>query len=62
VHPEDRERALEQNARIYSVARDVTASKHAENEREQLVREILSICSYCRKIRDDEDFWSVCLS
>jgi PAS domain S-box-containing protein len=55
---------------IYSVARDVTASKLAEEEREQLVRElqdalaelkslreILPICSYCRKIRDDEDFW-----
>lgn len=55
---------------IYSVARDVTASKQAEEEREQLVRElqdalaevrslreILPICSYCRKIRDDEDYW-----
>ena len=106
VHPDDRERTLEQNARvrgggralgfenrylckdgsyrwfrwnaapdsteqvIYSVARDVTASKQAEDEREQLVselqealaevkslREILPICSYCRKIRDDENFW-----
>jgi PAS domain S-box-containing protein len=55
---------------IYSVARDVTDSKQAEEEREQLVRElqevlaevkslreILPICSYCRKIRDDENFW-----
>jgi PAS domain S-box-containing protein len=55
---------------IYSVARDVTASKNAEAEREKLVtelqtalsevrtlREILPICSYCRKIRDDEDYW-----
>jgi PAS domain S-box-containing protein len=106
VHPGDRERTLEQNARvrgggqalafenrylckdgsyrwlrwnaapdsaeqvIYSVARDVTASKQAEEEREQLVRElqdalaeveslqdILPICSYCRKIRDDENYW-----
>lgn len=106
VHPDDRERTLEQNARvrgggqalafenrylckdgsyrwfrwnaapdsaeqvIYSVARDVTASKQAEDEREQLVRElqealaevntlreILPICSYCRKIRDDENYW-----
>jgi hypothetical protein len=52
------------------VARDVTASKQAEDEREQLVRElqdalaevnslreILPICSYCRKIRDDENYW-----
>jgi len=55
---------------IYSVARDVTESKRAEDEREQLVRElraalaevktlreILPICSYCRKIRDDENYW-----
>lgn len=55
---------------IYSVARDVTESKRAEEEREQLVRElraalaevktlreILPICSYCRKIRDDENYW-----
>ena len=55
---------------IYSMARDITASKRAEDEREQLVRElqaalaevkslqaILPICSYCRKIRDDENYW-----
>lgn len=55
---------------IYSVARDVTDSKLAEAEREQLVQqlqatlaelrtlqEILPICSYCRKIRDDESYW-----
>ena len=55
---------------IYSVARDVTASKKIGEEREQLVRElqaaaaevktlqeILPICSYCRKIRDDENYW-----
>jgi PAS domain S-box-containing protein len=55
---------------IYSVARDITESKQAEEEREQLVRElqaalaevnslreILPICSYCRKIRDDENYW-----
>ena len=55
---------------IYSVARDVTASKLAEEERERLVtelqsaltevrtlQEILPICSYCRKIRDDENYW-----
>ena len=56
---------------IYSVARDVTESKRAEEEREKLVRAlqtalaevktlqgILPICSYCRKVRDDEDYWS----
>lgn len=55
---------------IYSVARDVTASKLASQEREQLVRElqsaldevkalrgILPMCSYCRRVRDDNDYW-----
>jgi PAS domain S-box-containing protein len=55
---------------IYSVARDITASKQAEDERDQLVRDllvaladvktlrdILPICSYCRKVRDDKDYW-----
>jgi PAS domain S-box-containing protein len=55
---------------IYSVARDVTASKQADEDRERLVaelrsalaevrtlQEILPICSYCRKIRDDENYW-----
>ena len=55
---------------IYSVARDVTEVKRIEAERDALVRElqtaltevrtlrdILPICSYCRKIRDDENFW-----
>jgi PAS domain S-box-containing protein len=55
---------------IYSVARDVTDSKRAEEERERLVhelqtalaevktlQEILPICSFCRKVRDDENYW-----
>jgi PAS domain S-box-containing protein len=106
VHPEDRERTLNQNAQvrsgghalgfenrylckdgsyrwfhwnaasnssdrvIYSVARDVTNNKLAEAERERLLRHlqdalaevktlraILPICSYCKKVRDDEDYW-----
>jgi PAS domain S-box-containing protein len=106
VHPDDRERTLNQNAAvrtggqarsfenrylckdgsfkwlrwnaspgsaervIYSVARDVTDVKKTEAEREKLVtelqtalsevrtlREILPICSYCRKVRDDENYW-----
>jgi PAS domain S-box-containing protein len=106
VHPDDRERTLEQNRKvrdgdhalsfenryvckdgsyrwllwnaapdsqhkvIYSVARDITERKRAEEEREQLVRNLLAalaevrtlrailpICSYCRKVRDDEDYW-----
>jgi PAS domain S-box-containing protein len=55
---------------IYSVARDITENKQAEEEREALVRElraalaevrslqtILPICSYCKRIRDDENYW-----
>lgn len=55
---------------IYSVARDITVRKQAEEERERLVtqlqaalaevktlRAILPICSYCKKIRDDHDYW-----
>ena len=55
---------------IYSVARDITERKQAEEEREQLLQnlqaalaevkelhEILPICMYCKNIRDDEDYW-----
>jgi PAS domain S-box-containing protein len=55
---------------IYSMARDVTVRKQAEEERERLLtelqsalaevktlQEILPMCSYCRKIRDDENYW-----
>lgn len=55
---------------IYSVARDITARKRAEEDRERLVRElqaalgevrtlqaILPICSYCKRIRDDANYW-----
>jgi PAS domain S-box-containing protein len=55
---------------IYSVARDITERKAADDERERLVRElqaalaevrtlreILPICSYCKRIRDDENYW-----
>jgi hypothetical protein len=55
---------------IYSVARDVTARKQAEDERERLLLElqaalrevrelqsIIPICSYCKNIRDDADYW-----
>ena len=106
VHPDDRERTLEQNRKvraggkalgfenrylckdgsfrwflwnaapdlfgrtIYSVARDVTDRKRADEERDRLVQQlrtalaevktlqaILPICSYCKKIRDDENYW-----
>lgn len=55
---------------IYSVARDITARKEAEIERTKLLRaleaslaevrslrDILPICMYCKKIRDDTDYW-----
>jgi PAS domain S-box-containing protein len=106
VHPDDRERTLDQNRRvrggsqalhvenrylckdgsyrwllwnaapdtgqavIYGVARDITARKLAEEERDRLVAELqaalaevrtlqafLPICSYCKRIRDDENYW-----
>jgi len=55
---------------IYSVARDITESKQAEQEREQLLQQlqaalaevkelrgILPICMYCKSIRNDKDYW-----
>ena len=55
---------------IYSVARDVTEAKQAEADRDRLVaelrfalaeikvlQEILPICSYCKKIRSDDNYW-----
>lgn len=106
VHPEDRERTLEENRRvraggqalgfenrylckegsyrwllwnaapdfehgvIFSVARDITERKRADEEREALVqkleaalaevqqlRDILPICAYCRRVRDDNNYW-----
>jgi|SRR5579859_4255156 PAS domain S-box-containing protein len=106
VHPDDRQRTLEQNrivrsggqARgfenryrckdgsyrwfrwnaiadmehqlIYSAARDITEQKQVEEERERLLRDlqaalaevkelrtILPICSYCKSIRNDKNYW-----
>ena len=55
---------------IYGVARDVTERKQAEDDREallqtlqaalqevQTLRHFLPICSYCKRIRDDENYW-----
>lgn len=55
---------------VYSVARDITVRKQAEAEKQRLMSEletslaevkelrgILPICSFCRKVRDDEYFW-----
>lgn len=106
VHPDDRERTIDQNRRvrageeavgfenryrckdgtyrwflwnatadlehevIYSVARDITRRKQAEADRDaalqelqvamaevRSLQEILPICSYCKRIRDDADYW-----
>lgn len=55
---------------IYSVARDITDRKRAEQEREALVRQlqdalaevrtlqgIVPICSYCKNVRNDQNYW-----
>ena len=55
---------------IYSVARDITRRKQAEEERERLLAElqqalsevkelqaILPICMYCKNIRNDKNYW-----
>ena len=55
---------------IFSVARDITARKATEQENEKLLgelraaladvktlKEIIPICSYCRQVRDDENYW-----
>lgn len=55
---------------IFSVARDITERKQAEAERELLVQQLqaalaevrtlqgfLPICSYCKSIRDDQNYW-----
>ncbi len=55
---------------VYSVARDVTRWKQSQEEREALVRDlqtalsevralqaILPICSYCKSVRDDTNYW-----
>lgn len=106
VHPDDRQRTLDRNARvrvggeartfqnrylckdgthrwllwnaaadaehgvIYGVARDITRRKRVEEERMALLRKlqeavaevrtlqrILPICSYCKRIRDDQSYW-----
>ncbi len=56
---------------IQGAFQDITARKQVEAEREKLVEELqralaevktlrdfLPICSYCKKVRDDENYWS----
>ena len=55
---------------IYSAAHDITERRRIEEERERLIAElqsalaelktvqgILPICSYCHRVRDDENYW-----
>ncbi|MEJ2640730.1 MAG: PAS domain S-box protein [Desulfosarcinaceae bacterium] len=55
---------------IFCICRDITERKRAEAEKEQLIaelqaalkeiqtlREILPLCSYCKKIRNDKGYW-----
>lgn len=57
--------------RMRVICRDVTARKRVEEERERLLAELqeaiarlswlqdlLPICAWCRRIRDDEGYWS----
>jgi PAS domain S-box-containing protein len=57
--------------RLQGAFQDITVRKQAEAEKEKLIkelqdalaevktlREILPICSYCKKVRDDENYWS----
>ncbi|MDL2716241.1 MAG: PAS domain S-box protein [Acidobacteriota bacterium] len=56
---------------VVGVIRDITERKRADKERERLVedlrkalaevrtlQEYLPICSYCRKVRDDKNYWT----
>lgn len=55
---------------IVCVAQDITGRKRAEEAKEKLIRELedalsqvkqlkglLPICMYCKKIRDDKNYW-----
>jgi PAS domain S-box-containing protein len=57
--------------RLQGAFQDITQRRQAAAEREKLIeelrtalaevkelREFLSICSYCKKVQDDENFWS----
>jgi len=56
---------------VIAVARDITARKQGEQEREELITDLqeaiskiktlsglLPICSWCKKIRDDKGYWN----
>jgi PAS domain S-box-containing protein len=66
-------KALDQNGRkvLLAFVRDISDRKKIENEKEEYVRKlqkafdeinvlqgIIPICSYCKKIRDDQGYWN----
>ena len=58
MHPDDRERTLAQNAQVRAGAHAQLVSELKAALREvKTLREILSICAYCKKIRGDENDW-----
>jgi PAS domain-containing protein len=55
----------------FGISRDITERKRAEQEREELVKELqtalenvqtlgglVPICAHCKKIRDDKGYWN----
>ncbi len=80
IRPDARENIIEYTAvpirmqgktYIIGIDRDVTERKHAEAEREQLIKELqqalsdiktlsglVPICASCKKIRDDKGYWT----
>jgi PAS domain S-box-containing protein len=67
VWDEDQNRVV----RIYAAAQDITERRHARQEQERLILELqdalgkvrtlkglLPICASCKKIRDDEGYWT----
>jgi hypothetical protein len=57
--------------RLQGAFQDITVRKQVEAEKEKLIKELqdalaevktlrdfLPICSYCKKVRDDENYWS----
>ena len=58
MHPDDRERTLAQNAQVRAGAHAQLVSElQAALRGVKTLREILSICAYCKKIRGDENDW-----
>lgn len=67
---EDFRKAHDDHGIIFPVARDITSRKQTEAENEKpltelmaalaevkALKEIIPICSYCRRVCDDENYW-----